>query len=129
MDVTFLTLDQVRRIHLSMIETYGGHAGIRDIGMLHSAVSMPQAMFDQVYLHEDLFSMAAAYLYHLVGNHPFVDGNKRTGTASALVFLALNGVQVQDAEDKLVDIAIRTAEGNAEKPEIADVFRFLSIEK
>jgi death-on-curing protein len=79
----FLDLDHVLRTHHSLIETYGGAEGIRDVGLLHSAIAMPQASFGGQFLHQDLFEMAAAYLYHIVQNHAFVDGNKRTGAAAA----------------------------------------------
>ena len=81
----FLDLDRVLRIHQSLIDAYGGAAGIRDVGLLHSAIAMPQASFGGAFLHKDLFEMAAAYLYHIVQNHPFFDGNKRTGAADAII--------------------------------------------
>jgi len=76
-----------------MIKTYGGSEGLRDAGLLHSAIAVPQASFGGNYLHAGLFEMAAAYLYHIVQNHPFVDGNKRTGAAAAIVFLAMNDIR------------------------------------
>ena len=75
----FLDIHRVLQIHLDMIKTYGGDEGVRDLGLLQSAVAMPQASFDDELLHKDLCEMAAAYLYHITQNHPFVDGNKRTG--------------------------------------------------
>ncbi len=88
MDSTFLTLDEVIEIHRDMIERYGGSFGIRDEGLLESAVAMPQAGFGEQYLHADVFEMAAAYLFHIVRNHPFVDGNKRTGAWPRSPFLS-----------------------------------------
>ena len=82
----FLTLEEVVRIHGDQIARYGGLEGIRDLGLLQSALAMPEAGFGSQYLHEDLASMAAAYLFHLVQNHPFADGNKRVGIVAALVF-------------------------------------------
>lgn len=73
----FLNIDHTMRLHRSLIETYGGSEGVRDVGLLHSALAMPQASFGGEFLHRDLFEMAAAYLYHIVQNHPFIDGNKR----------------------------------------------------
>ncbi|TWT90980.1 Toxin Doc [Pseudobythopirellula maris] len=67
--------------------------------------------------------MAAAYLYHLVQNHPFLDGNKRIGSASAIVFLTLNGVQIEADEEGVVELTLRVATGAAEKPVIAEFFR------
>lgn len=119
----FLTLDDVVRIHAAMIERYGGHAGIRDIGLLASAVAVPQASFGGVPLHADLFEMAAAYLFHIVSNHPFFDGNKRAGAASALVFLTLNDVAVEADEDGLVEITLAVATSQATKTDVAAFFR------
>ena len=86
----FLAVDDVLQIHDEQLAAYGGVAGIRDQGLLESAVAMPQASFGEVYLHEDLSHMAAAYAFHIAQNQPFLDGNKRTGLVAALVFLDLN---------------------------------------
>jgi len=72
----FLDLERILRIHGSMIERYGGTDGIRDTGILRSAVAAPEASFAGRRLHSDVCEMAAAYLYHIVQNHPFIDGNK-----------------------------------------------------
>jgi death on curing protein len=123
MQPLFLDLDRVLRIHRSLIETYGGIEGVRDIGLLHSAIAMPQASFGGAFLHKDLFEMAGAYLYHITQNHPFLDGNKRTGAAAALVFLTMNDVDVQADEDGLVELTLAVAEGQAGKQQIADFLR------
>ncbi|HVW01793.1 MAG TPA: type II toxin-antitoxin system death-on-curing family toxin [Planctomycetaceae bacterium] len=119
----FLDVDLVLRIHKSVIEQYGGGAGLRDQRLLESAVAMPQASFEGTLLHADLFEMAAAYLFHLVGNHPFVDGNKRVGAASAIIFLAMNGIEIEADEDGLVELTLKAARGEGEKGEIAEFFR------
>ena len=119
----FLDLDRVLRTHLSLIERYGGEPGVRDIGLLHSAIAIPQASFAGEFLHKDLFEMAAAYLFHIVQNHPFIDGNKRTGAAAAIIFLDMNGVEIEADEEGLVDLALRVASGQAGKQEIAEFFR------
>lgn len=119
----FLDIEQVLRTQRSLIEQYGGIEGLRDIGLLRSAVAMPQASFDGKCLHEDLFEMAAAYLYHIVQNHPFLDGNKRTGAAAAILFLAMNDVKLKADEEGLVDITLAVAEGSAGKTQIAEFFR------
>ncbi|MEQ8821304.1 MAG: type II toxin-antitoxin system death-on-curing family toxin [Sumerlaeia bacterium] len=90
----FLDLADVLQIHAHQIRTYGGEYGVRDQGLLLSALAQPQATFDRIYLHQTLHAQAAAYLFHLVENHPFVDGNKRTGAACAMVFLELNGLRL-----------------------------------
>lgn len=123
MEITFLTLDEVLAIHADMIHRYGGSMGIRDAGLLQSAVAMPQASFGGEFLHGDLFEMAAAYLYHLVQNHPFVDGNKRVGAASAVVFLIMNGVEPTASEDALEQMVLSVATGQLGKTRIAGFFR------
>jgi death on curing protein len=126
MEPVFLDLDKVLRLHADLIDRYGGRPGIRDVGLLESAIAMPQTSFGGERLHADLFEMAAAYLFHIVRNHPFLDGNKRTGAASAIVFLLVNGVQLAGDEEGLVEITLATARGKAEKPRIADFFRGLA---
>ncbi len=123
----FLDLDQVIRLHRSLIEHYGGSEGICDAGLLHSAIAMPQAAYGGQYLHEDLYAMAAAYLFRLVQNHPFLDGNKRPGAAAAVVFLAMNDITIDNDEEGLVDLTLRVATGQAGKAAIADFFRHHAI--
>ncbi len=119
----FLDLDRVMRTHRSLIEAYGGSDGVRDVGLLHSAIAMPQASFGGQFLHKDVFEMAAAYLYHIVQNHPFIDGNKRTGAATAIIFLAMNNIEIDADEDGLVELTLAVACGDAGKSEIAEFFR------
>jgi death-on-curing protein len=122
-DPVFLSLEEVLAIHRDQIERYGGADGLRDVGLLQSAVAAPAATFGGEFLHRDLFEMAAAYLFHLTSNHPFVDGNKRVGTVAALVFLDLNGVSFRAGEDDLERIVLAVAEGRMEKPALAEFFR------
>ena len=122
----FLGLHLILCLHRDLIERYGGSGGIRDAGLLDSAVAMPQASFGGEYLHTDLFEMAAAYLYHITQNHPFIDGNKRTGAAAAIVFLDMNGIEIKADEEGLVKMTLAVAEGKAKKAEIAVFFRQLS---
>jgi death-on-curing protein len=125
---TFLRLTDVVRIHIDQIEGYGGRAGIRDPGLLQSALAMPQASFGGEWLHRDLYEMAAAYAFHLCQNHPFVDGNKRTALACALVFLELNGVSIEDPEGRLYEALMDIASGSMEKLGLADLLRALPQE-
>lgn len=119
----FLALDDVFESHAEQVAVYGGSGGIRDIGLLESAVAQAEAMFGGQYLHTDLFEMAAAYLFHLVKNHPFVDGNKRVGLESALLFLEINGQSIETTDEALVEIVLQTAMGQMTKHQIADFFR------
>ena len=122
----FLTVEQVERVHRGMLEAYGGLDGLRDAGLLASAVAMPRAAYGGEWLHADLFEMAAAYLFHLVKNHPFLDGNKRVGAACALIFLDLNGVAVEADEEGVVEITLRAATGSADKGDIAAFLRSIA---
>ena len=124
----FLTQDEVLLAHATQIERHGGSSGIRDMGLLESALAMPRASFGGIYLHGDIYAMAAAYLFHIVSNHPFVDGNKRTGTVAALTFLDLNGYWFDVKDDFNIDTALETlvlsvACGETGKEEIAAFFR------
>ena len=123
MSPIFLSLDEVIELHRDQIERYGGSAGIRDVGLLQSAIAMPQAGFGGQFLHADLFEMAAAYLFHIVQNHPFVDGNKRVGAAAAMVFLELNHVEVRVSNETLVETLLAVAQGKLGKAAIAESLR------
>ncbi len=121
--MVFLTLDDILESHLNQIDTYGGAHGIRDIGLLESAIAQLEASFGGQYLHADIFEMAAAYLYHLVMNHPFVDGNKRVGLEAALIFLEINDESLIANDDELVDPVLKTTAGQIGKRQIAEFFR------
>ena len=123
MSLVFLTLDEAVAIHRDQIERYGGSLGVHDWALLKSAVAMPMAMFSGQYLHCDVCEMAAAYLFHLVQNHPFVDGNKRVGTVAVDVFLALNGHRLTAHKDELVDLVLSVARGETSKSAVAEFFR------
>jgi death-on-curing protein len=112
-------LDEVLALHAVQIERYGGRRGVRDLGLLQSALATPAATFGGGFLHPTPFEMAAAYLFHLAGNHPFVDGNERVALAAALVFLRLNGIRIQAKPDDLYRIVMNVAKGTAGKPEVA----------
>ena len=123
MDPTFLTLDEVVAIHRDQIERYGGSLGVRDWGLLQSAVAMPAATFGGQFLHTDLYEMAAAYLFHIAQNHPFIDGNKRVGAVAADVFLALNEVRLVASEVEYAELVISVARGETSKSAAAEFFR------
>jgi death-on-curing protein len=123
--IVFLTLAEVVEIHTDQIERYGGADGIRDINLLSSSAAIPYSSFSGSFLHNDIFEMAAAYAYHISQNHPFIDGNKRTALASALVFLELNGISLIDPEEKLYKSMISLAAGKLNKTEFTDILRNL----
>jgi death-on-curing protein len=123
----FLTLDEVLEIHRDQLERYGGADGIRDLGLLQSALAQPQATFGGQFLHADLFEMAAAYLFHLVQNHAFVDGNKRVGAVAALVFLRMNDQDLKITNAELESLVLSVAQGQADKAAIRTFFRDLVV--
>ena len=119
----FLSLAEVLEIHRDQIERYGGGKGLRDIGLLQSALAMPAAKYGGRYLQSDLYEMAAAYLFHIAQNHPFVDGNKRTGAVAAIVFLSLNGIELEADEAQLEKLVLDVAQGKVGKNSVAEFFR------
>lgn len=123
MDPRFLTVHDVFQIHRLQIETYGGSPELRDQGLLQSALAMPQATFGGEFLCGDLLGMAAAYLFHICQNHPFVDGNKRAALAAAGVFLALNGIALVADSQELENLVMDVASGAIGKPEIQSFLR------
>jgi len=117
--VEFLTLDEVLSLHADQVARYGGSTLVRDVGLLESALAMPAAAFDGELLHPSVAEQAAAYLFHLVKNHPFVDGNKRTGLVAMLAFLGLNGRRLEAPDAALTDLVLGVAEGRVTKAEVA----------
>lgn len=118
----FLNVEEVIDYHTEIINEFGGSHGIRDIGLLISAVEMPKATMFGEDLHPTIFDKAAAYLFHIVCNHPFIDGNKRSATVAALTFLVSNQIELEYDEYELEDLVIRVAEGLVKKEEIALFF-------
>jgi death on curing protein len=123
--IIFLELSDVLKIHEQQLEAFGGIHGIRDAGLLESAVATPQATFGGEYLHNDLFEMSAAYAFHISENQPFLDGNKRTALTSALVFLDINGFIIIDEEMKLYQAMIDIANKKVDKYDLALLLRKL----
>lgn len=119
----FLTLEQVIDFHTEIINELGGAQGIREIGLLISAIEMPKAAMFGELLHVSIYDKAAAYLYQIICNHPFVDGNKRSGLVSALTFLEVNGVILEYDENELEELVVKVAEGKSDKATIADFFQ------
>ena len=120
----FLSSEEVQALHLSQIEAWGGHHGLRDAGALESAVASPQHHY--VYGTGDLFDFAAALMFALITNHPFVDGNKRVGTLAAAVTLEMNGVQLSVDPvwlRRLEQVAWKAAKAEAGREDLAAVLR------
>lgn len=116
----FLSVQDVLAVHENTIRHEGGLAGLRDPGLLESAVLMPQQRFGGEYLHSGLVEMAAAYHFHLCRNHGFHDGNKRVAVLAALIFLRVNGVETLPAPDELEAVTMEVASGDRSKPELTE---------
>ncbi len=119
----FLTFEEVIEIHDYQIEHFGGADGLRSAELLKSAIGMPSSTFSGNYLHPGIPEMAAAYLFHLVENHPFLDGNKRVGAMAALVFLELNEYDFDAANDEYTRFVMQVAEGNLLKSDVSLFFQ------
>jgi death on curing protein len=119
----FLTTADALYINERQIAEFGGLYGIRDMKLLESAINTPQASFDGSLLHEDIPAQAAAYLFHVVKNHPFLDGNKRTGVVCATSFLDTNHIKVPWSNDELFDLAIQVATSQMSKDKLIEEFR------
>jgi len=126
--IEYLTIEQVIELHDEMLKRYGGLAGIRDKNLLWSAIDAPKAaMFGQE-MYPSVYEKAAAYLYHLVCNHPFNDANKRTGFAVTLVFLEVNSVKQAFQKEDLENLVIEVAKGKETKERIAKFLKYGSLE-
>lgn len=112
-----LTVEIVREIHTEAMARFGGSDGVREIALLESAVAAPQASFGGKSPYQDLAEVAAAYLYYLCRNHPFVDGNKRAALGACIVFLRLNGVEPQVDGPEWEDLVLAIAAGALDRGE------------
>lgn len=115
----YLTPQKVLAIHDQVVKRTGGSHGIRDLGLLESAVYRPQATFGGMDLYKSIFDKAAALLQSLLKNHPFLDGNKRTALTSAGTFLKINGYKFINTHKKEVEFVIRVDNEHLEVSEIS----------
>lgn len=122
-DPLFLTLDEALGIHADQIRRYGGRPGLRDLGVLRSALAMPETTYGGEFLHPTLFEMGAAYLFHLARNHPFIDGNKRAALMCTLVFLGLNGQRLTAEPESIYDLVDGVAAGSVDKAAVSVFLR------
>lgn len=122
MDIYFLSIREVKSIHLSQILKFGGAHGIRDVGLLDSAVHHPQSSFGGDYLYKDIFQMAAAYAYGIVKNHPFLDGNKRVGSITSILFLVRNGYDLPES-DALTQLILDVTTNKASQEDLAKFYK------
>jgi death on curing protein len=124
----FLSLDEVLELHDDQISSFGGTPGVRDEGLLESALAQPQATFGGEYLHPTIAEQAAAYLYHITMNHPFIDGNKRSAFAVTDTFLRLNGFYLNLTDDRAYDLVMQVAQGTMTKTELCTEFDLCIVE-
>jgi death-on-curing protein len=122
LDPEFLELEDVFELHADSIARYGGDIGVRDRGLIDAAVAVPRQSFGGEYLHKTLFEMAAAYAFHIAESQGFVDGNKRAGLAAATAFLAMNGYDLIEREDRLYAAMIAISARTLDKGGLARLF-------
>ncbi len=106
-----LSTEQVITVHSQLIEATGGTDGIRDMGLLESALNSPFQTFEGADLYPSLIQKATRLCYSLIANHPFIDGNKRTGIHVMLIFFTLNGIEVKLSQSELIEIGLGIAAG------------------
>ncbi len=119
----YLSFEQVIEIHEAMIDQFGGLPGIREIGLLESAVVAPMMAVFGEDLHKTVYDKAAAYLFYIAKNHSFLDGNKRTASATALAFLRANGEKPQYDVNDFLEFVIMVAEGKTDLRHISNYFK------
>ncbi|HBK97666.1 MAG TPA: type II toxin-antitoxin system death-on-curing family toxin [Microcoleaceae bacterium UBA10368] len=124
----FISLEEVLELHDDQISSFGGTPGVRDEGLLESALAQPQATFGGQFLHPTIAAKAAAYLYHIAMNHPFIDGNKRSAFAVTDTFLRLNGFSLNLTDDRVYDLVMQVAEGRMTKEELSTELELCIVE-
>jgi death on curing protein len=124
-DCFHLTVEIVREIHQESLQSYGGSDGIRELSLLESAISAPQAGFSGKSVYTDLPEVAAAYLFYLCRNHPFIDGNKRTALGACLVFLRINGLTPLPDEPRWEELTLDVAASRLDREQTTERLRTL----
>ena len=115
----YLTAEQVLFLHYRLVSETGGEHGVRDVGLLESAIARPRATFDKGELYTNIFDKAAALMESLINNHPFLDGNKRTGIACTVLFLRRNGIVFSANNSELEEFTLHVASGKFRHSEMA----------
>lgn len=119
-DYIFLDFDRIVQLNRLAVKTFGGSDGIRDKGLIESAICQPQTTFGGQFLHESIYHMAAAYYFHISESQGFSDGNKRTGFLALFSFLKLNDCDLTIPDDYLWPILLEVANGKRSKEELAN---------
>lgn len=121
--IIFLTIEEVLLMHECQIRLFGGHTGIREKGLLESALALPLSTFGGSYLCQDIYEMAASYMFHIIKNHPFIDGNKRMGVIVSLTFLKRNNIPLIWSNEEIFTVAKGVAESVISKNDLIDFFK------
>jgi len=121
--IAYLSVEQVLEVHALQVRRFGGSGGLRDLGLLESAVARPAMTFGGEDLYADVASKAAALMHSLVANHPFADGNKRTGVASAELFLVFNEFRLAASDQELENVTLAVARGELDAESLGIWFR------
>lgn len=116
----FPSVFSVKKIHIAQVKRFGGSPGIRDEGLLESALAQPKMTFDGQLLHSSIHKQAAAYLYHLAMDHPFIDGNKRTAFATMVSFLRLNGYALTLSKEEAYKLVMRVVQREIDKAQLSE---------
>ena len=124
--MNYLSSHQVLFLHARLIEETGGSHGVRDMGLMLSALGRPQATFEAEDLHPTIYEKAAVLADSLINNHPFVDGNKRTGIGAAVLFLSINGYVFTASNEELIDITMQIVQKQTSHNEVAVWFEIHS---
>ncbi len=119
--IRFVPLSVILLIHSELIREFGGKAGLRDRGLLESALARPRNQ--QIYGSADLYDLAAGYAFGIIKNHPFIDGNKRVGLVCAYTFLRMNGAELAATEEEAVIVFEGVAAGTVGEKTLAEWFR------
>lgn len=106
-----LTAKNVIALHKQMIEKTGGSYGVRDEGLLESALASPFMTYDQIELFPSVYQKAARLCFGFVKNHPFIDGNKRIGTQLMLILLKKSGIELFYTQEELIEVILHVADG------------------
>lgn len=123
----YLTVEEVLYLHYRLVKKTGGKQGIRDIGLLQSAIARPYAGYDGFEPYTTVFDKAAVLSHSIILNHPFIDGNKRTGIAAGIMLLRKNGYYLKTTQQEMINFTLLIAKGQVDWPEISDWFKKFSI--
>lgn len=126
-NIRFFTVQEVAVFNIEQVVKFGGTYGVRDMGLLESAVYAAQSGYGETYFHESLTQMASAYIYHIIKNHPFIDGNKRTGMLTGLLFLQMNGIPARWTQEQMYDVGIKVANSELSKEQLFEVIERITF--